>query len=68
MVGAEGGAWSSSERLHAQWAEHRRLEAIVVALKHGQAGVHLPPYDPPAPPRPPGIVPASAGERPQHAP
>ena len=48
MADQQGGLlWTSPERLHAQWAEHRRMEAVAAAVKQGQTGITLPPYEPP---------------------
>ncbi len=47
MADQQGARWTSPERLQAQWAEHRRMEAVVAAVKRGQTGVTLPPYEPP---------------------
>ncbi len=47
MADQQGGLWTSPARLQAQWAEHRRMEAVAAAVKQGQTGVKLPPYEPP---------------------
>ena len=47
MADQQGEQWTSPARLQAQWAEHRRMEAVVAAVKQGQTGVQLPPYEPP---------------------
>ena len=39
--------WGTApDRLEAQWVEHRRLEAVVAAVKRGQQGITLRPFDP----------------------
>ncbi len=38
--------WTAPDRQEAQWAEHRRLEAVVAAVKRGQRGITLRPFDP----------------------
>ena len=40
--------WTAPDRQEAQWAEHRRLEAVVAAVKRGQQGITLRPFDPAA--------------------
>ncbi len=39
------GWWTTPDRLQAQWAEHRRLEALVAAVKRGQTGITLLPFE-----------------------
>ena len=38
--------WTAPDRQEAQWAEHRRLEAVVAAVKRGQRGITLLPFEP----------------------
>ena len=46
--------WTAPDRQEAQWAEHRRMEAVVAAVKRGQRGITLRSFEPPgaAPPVP----------------
>ncbi len=63
MPDQQRGLWTSPARLQAQWAEHRRMEAVVAAVKQGQTGVTLPPHEPPTD-RPEGTHRLAERERP----
>ncbi len=58
--------WTTPDRQEAQWAEHRRLEAVVAAVKRGQRGMTLHPFDPagasPVVPAVGGSLQAAAGD------